>query len=382
MNESVVKELFGRLPWGFLGMIAMVFAIERFAIRDIPLYPEPGGRSWNHSSTGIARKTAGRDVVYFGDSLVKNEVLPKIVEEQSGKSGYNLALHSGSAPSSYYLLRRMVDSGVRPSSVLVDFEKSMLEIGPASPTRPFPWSELLTPSEAFQLAWQAGDPALFADILVKRTLRSARIRLEIRNSIMFALGGEVDREREITYANWRNFNRNEGAFVLDKNPAYQDTPILSGFAETPAKWNCDPVNAVYVRKFLRLAAQIEARVYLLLPPISPGSQSIHDHWGLEPPYVEFVRGLQDHYPNVVVLDARRMGFKSDVFYDWCHLDRDGVVVLSERIGAAIRETWDQKTASRWIALRPFGPRTGNAPYEVITDTFAKLRADRAVTFTR
>ena len=65
-----------------------------------------------------------------GDSLAKLGVAPSLVEARSGRSVYNLAVCAGQAPSSYFLLRRVLDSGARPTAILVDFFPRLLQVPP------------------------------------------------------------------------------------------------------------------------------------------------------------------------------------------------------------------------------------------------------------
>jgi len=358
-------------------MIALVVAIERYAVRNSLLVSSPkfGGIFWSFGSTRIKSKTLGRDILCFGDSMVLHGVVPAILHEPTGKRAYNLAIQSGSAPSSYFLLRRAVDAGARPSVILVDFVEDILTDNPASKTRPYPWAELLSLRETLELGWISRDADLLTDILIKRALRSVNIRFEIRQSILTALRGEVDQRRDFILATWRNLDQNQGACLYGKNPDFKDAPLLSHSGKgLPGTWNCDRVNAVYVRRFMELAAQVHARVYWLLTPVSPGWQSALDYLGDEARYISFIRRIQNEYPNVVVVDGRYAGFKSDVFLDSAHLDRDGAVALSASLGEIIQSTSDKTAlASRWIDLPAYALPSRPAPSEVFSDSLAIAR---------
>jgi hypothetical protein len=141
------------------------------------------------------------------------------------------------------------------------------------------------------------------------------------------------------------------------------------------KWKCDRVNAIYVRRFMELAAQIHARVYWLLTPASPGWQSVFDYMGDEARYLSFIRQIQREYPDVVVVDGRYAGFQSEIFLDSVHLDRDGAIALSASLGKIIRATWDNSApGSRWINLPAFAPVSSPAPTELMSESRAIARS--------
>jgi hypothetical protein len=355
-------------------MITLVVMTERYEARQLFRFATNGGQSWRYVSSVIKSKSQGREILCFGDSQVNFGVVPAVLEEETGKSAYNLSLHSGSAPSSYFLLRRAVNSGSRPGAIVVDFEYKILADGPASPSRPYAWAELLSLREAFELIREARDADFLAAIFVNRTLRSARHRFDIRDTIMAALKGEPDHQSMRTMGFWRNWNRNQGALIKPKDPSFVDAPVRPlPVRPLPGDWHCDPTNAVYVRKFLELARQIKARVYWLLPPVSPGTQCAVDSRSDEAMYLSFVRTLQVEYPHVVVIDARRAGFKSDVFLDGVHLACEGAVALSARIGKTLRTTWDQTTrTSRWIDLPAYAPPSSHAAVEDLGYSFGTV----------
>src|SRR5262249_40137641 len=152
-----------------------------------------------------------------------------------------------------------------------------------------------------------------------------------------ALSAEASTERESILAAWRNANRNQGACLYGKNPDFRDVPVIPRTEKTlPGTWECDRVNAMYVRKFLELAAQAHARVYWRLTPASPGWQSTFEYLGNEPRYTRFIRRIQERYPHVLVVDARYAGFRPDVFLDSVHLDCVGAAALSTGLAEVIR----------------------------------------------
>jgi hypothetical protein len=355
--------------------------IERQAVRNALLIPSPkfGGISWNYAPLHIKGKTLGREILCFGDSMVQLGVMPTILHDKTGMRAFNLAIQSGSAPSSYFLLRRALEAGARPSIIVVDFEKGILTDHPASKTRPYPWAELLSLRDVLELSWVARDPDLLADILVKQTVRSLNVRMEVRQRILSALRAEVNTDRESILATWRNVNRNQGACLYGKNPAFQDLPVIPRSRKgSPGTWECDRVNAMYVRKFLELAAQVHAQVYWLLTPASPGWQSTFEYMGNEARYIRFIRRIQKQNPHVLVVDARYSGFQPNVFLDSVHLDCEGAAALSTGLAEVIRDTRDKTgLAARWVALPAHHARPARpASSELFSESLAAIRSGR------
>lgn len=324
------------VPWALLGMLALVTLIERYGVRDNLNFMDNVAVSWKYTGKVVARKAPRNDILCFGDSLLKFGVLPPVVQARTGQRTYSLGLLSGSAPSSYFLLRRALEAGARPRSVVVDFARGILGDGPDSLTRPYPWADLLNLRETLELSWVARDPGLLASIAVRRLLPSDRRRFEIRAHIVAALKGRQTGQRDVAPALWRNWNTNEGGQANPKVGPFPDPVIPDEAAFKPGTWRCHPVNAFYVRKFLELAASRGIRVYWLLPPVTPGTLSHWVHSGDERLYLDYVRSEQSHFANVEVIDGRYSGFQREVFVDGVHLDRDGAAALSAGVGDILR----------------------------------------------
>ena len=109
--ENVGRRLSRQVPWGLIGMIPFVWAIEGFTTRHaadfLGTHPGVGGRP----RSPLEAETAGRDLLIFGDSQVKFGLLPGVIEKRTGLSGYNLAVLGGMPASSYGLLRGALQSG-------------------------------------------------------------------------------------------------------------------------------------------------------------------------------------------------------------------------------------------------------------------------------
>jgi hypothetical protein len=359
MNDAPRNHQRSPVPLGLMGMIALVAIVELGLIRGNLNFMGNVAVSWKYTGRTIKKKAPGNSILCFGDSMLKFGVLPRVVTEGTGQKTHNFAIHSGSAPSSYFLFRRALAMGVRPSAVVVDFARGILADGPASETRPYPWVELLEPLEAAELCWAAKDPGLVASLGLQSILHSVRLRHEIRAHVMAQLNAKPTGQRDVTPALWRNWNTNDGGQANPKVEAFADNLIPESAPIKTGTWRSDPVNALYVRRFLELAASRGLKVYWTLTPVTPGTFSSWVHSGDEQLYVDFVRREQARYRNVVVLDARDSGFERSVFVDGVHLDRDGAAALSAGISQALRQSMNEAESARtnWIKVPAFNDQT-------------------------
>src|SRR4051812_42261979 len=125
MRETRVVPRRGARPWGTMGMIVVVATVELLVHRvEDRHFTTNAALSWAYGGRAADRKAAGRDVLCFGDSMVKFGVAPRVLEDRLGTKAYNLALYAGSPTASYFLLRRALEAGARPSAILVDFQPS------------------------------------------------------------------------------------------------------------------------------------------------------------------------------------------------------------------------------------------------------------------
>ena len=80
-------------------MIGLVAGIEwTLAGHDLD-FTTPVHWDWRVIGKAATRpdRVAGKDVLIFGDSLVKFGVMPEVIKRRSGKVAYNFALHTGQA---------------------------------------------------------------------------------------------------------------------------------------------------------------------------------------------------------------------------------------------------------------------------------------------
>jgi hypothetical protein len=342
------------IAWGLLGMVALVSAIELREFRDNDAFVGQVAASWRYTGRVVGKKSRGKGILCFGDSMLKNGVLPRVVAARTGGKVYNLALQGGSAPSSYFLLRRALEAKARPSAIVVDFSRQILSWDPASSVTPLPWADLLTPGEAVELCREARDPDLLASILVQGLLASDRYRYEVRSHVLACLKDNLATRIRTPRVYRRNWAVNDGGQANPKAQPFTEAVIPPGIPPLPGTWRCHPVNAAYLRRFLDLASRHQIPVYWLLPPVTPGTQSVWEHQGEESLYDDFIREHLRRTPNLTVIDGRHANFPSRVFMDGVHLDHDGAVSLSVALGEALTSAGTASNSrTRWIKLPEF-----------------------------
>ena len=362
-----------RFPLGLAGMVGLLVLIEGgIAEHEQPTLSTNAAMSWRFGAKSAEGRALGKDVLLFGDSQVQFNLAPNVLQERSGLSAYNLALHAAPPPASYFLLKRALASGARPSAVVVDFQPNVLGMDPAGQARL--WSEFLTTGEAFELAVEARDPDLFAQVVVGNLLPSARARHELRAALSETLNG-LDPARKVRFwltPLWRNWRVNLGSNVNPPDPNHAER--LADYRWlAPDSWGRERAPVAFARKFLDLAEQEGIAVFWLLPPNHPTVIAERDRKGLDEGYTRFVRSVQARYENVRVVDARRAGYGREVFADLAHLDRQGVEVLSRDVGDLLARYRGGEVLPSWIELPRFEPWPGEHPVEDIKQSRVALR---------
>jgi hypothetical protein len=375
MDRSSRTRVLAKAPCGFLAMLALVSAFEWCVVRGNLAYVDTVADSWRYAGRVVEKKAPGCEVLYFGDSNVKFGIAPPVIRQESGLKGFNLALHSGSAASSYFLLERALEAGARPLSVVVDFSRIILGDGPGSTTRLYPWADLLSLGETARLGLDARDPRLFASVLTRRFLPSFRGRFEIRSAVTASLSGGPNHQGENNAVQERNWAVNSGGHVAPNGGRFEDIVIPKTFAPKQGTWVCDPVNLRYVERFIGLAARHHVTVYWLLPPVSPGTQSQWEYMGDEAPFIDLVQRVLARHGNLVVVDGRDSGFGADLFTDGVHLGRAGAVGLSAGLAAVLKGRAPSRGDGRWVRLPEYnGERTRGLVVEDLVQS--KMALDR------
>ena len=354
------------VPWGLLGMVVLVALGEGFVGRLEPSIT--GVEPWDWRRTGHAASGSPEvreaSILCFGDSLVKLGVQPRVIQEVlGGRRAYSLALCAGRAPSSYFLLRRALESGVKPKALVVDFNDSFLAEPPETTLRLY--SEILRPDEARELARTMGHPDFASTVLTFQGLRTAKNRFEIRRAIVDSLLGKADfaRKRAVSTALRKNWKANLGAQVMPKAATVlPDDPAAWAWVQ-PSGWLPDPTNAAYLSAFFELAEAHEIPAFWLLPPLHPGFTSRRLELGLDAAFDAFVARTLAKFPRVVVVDGRGAKYDASLFIDMAHLDLDGSRRLSLALASVMAEAL-ARPGPRIVTLPPALARqvaAGGAP---------------------
>jgi hypothetical protein len=129
-------------------MIVLVMLAERFVVRHAFDFLSPDDHAYSRSAKFAAKNSRNYDILCFGESLTKLGVVPRVIRERTGRQAYNLAL-SGSPPmASYFLLRRVLESGAKPRAVIVDFSPILLRTGPRQALQR--WASMVSTAEAWE----------------------------------------------------------------------------------------------------------------------------------------------------------------------------------------------------------------------------------------
>ncbi len=362
-----------RLPSGLLGMLALVVAIESaVAGRRLDLV-NPAAEDWRSAARAAEYRSRDRDVLCFGDSLVKYGVLPRVIEAKAGLRSYNLATAGGTMPSAYFLLRRAFDSGARPKAIVADFAALML----ADPDPPAlaNYAELATLGDCLDLAWNARDAGFFGSLAVAKLLPSSRWRFELRGSLLAALGGRSASPRPTTENLQKLWADQLGAQPMPTMPPRPPTAGVLVDGCSPLDWSIEPRNRRYLDRFLALAEAREVPVFWLIPPLGPEVHARRAIRGSDDAYARFARDRAARHRSVVVVDARHSGYDDSVHIDHMHLDRRGAKILTADLAALLADRLGAGAGQpAWVDLPPFAGRTGDEPARSIaTSTGATIR---------
>jgi hypothetical protein len=364
MKASTGQGRVSRLPLGLFTMLVLIFACESFFARNALSFRRSWVWDWEISRGNAVSNAKDCDVLCFGDSLVKFSVLPRVLKKRGDLRAYNLAINAGPISASFIQFRRAIEAGARPKAVIVDFTFLMLPHTILGFEDLMPY--LLNTRDCAEMASTIHDASFFGRVMLKRALPSIRDRNEIRANILEAFRGEANTRPAITWA-IMNWSENLGAQVMPPTPRRADEPLFTEGLQ--AHWEANHDNLVYLRRFLRLAASRDIRVYWLLPPIDPDLQERRDREGLDDKFLSVVNEMVRRYPNLVVLDARHAQYKKELHIDPIHLDRRGAALLSSDIANALRQP---PPSHRWLVMPKYADRNAD---ELLRDMEQSIVAD-------
>lgn len=362
------------LPWGLVGMLGIVLAIESCLARHALDLSPPNHWDWreNGRSAGRSDRVHGRDLLIFGDSALKFGLMPGVIEERTGRRSFNLALSSGQTTSSYFLLRRALRAGATPSAILIDVTPHMFMFSPKINQQL--WPDILTGSETCDLSWSVHDLDFFSTLLLAKTLPSIQYRQDIRSLVLAAFRGEESTYVHKNRVYLRNWTVNEGAQLESEKP----TPFFDPDQWTHQLypfWAPDPVNRAYLERFLELAGSRNIPVLWVLPPIHPAVQYRIERSGFDAAFIDFVQQIRSKYPKTTVIDARKAGFVEEEFLDVIHLDRRGALRFSESMADLLARRDRPLIGGSWVKLDAGRAREINLPMEDLTSSAEFLRGE-------
>ncbi len=361
------------LPAGLLAAIAIVVAGERAIDRGRLEYAGMIA-FWDETAQAAEREAVGSDILFVGDSLVKLGLLPAVFDGHASMRSYNLGMASSAPPAGYFVVHRALSAGARPKAIVVGYSPFLLRESLSKQSNE--WPELLRPAEAAGLAIDARDPEFLASTLAARWIPSLRMRPRLRKTVALALAGRRDGERHMIFPFARNTRVNRGAMAAPVNSLFRGDST----AEAAAAFSTNPaplaIHRDYLRKLLRLATDRQIVLYWLIPPLSPAAQSRREAVGSDAEFSKLIAELQAEFPAMVVVDARRSGYRDDHFIDPIHLNHRGAARLTADFAAVVR---DPSTGpGRWVDLPDPTGRDEPTPVEDLAASAEWLaRAGRA-----
>jgi len=123
-NEATMSHV-PRKPGGLAAWSACSGVAGRRVLPGAPGSPPAqcaSARPIDSPGGGRRTRRVAHDVLCFGDSQMKFGIAPHVVAARTGRPAYNLAIVGGQPPASYFLLRRALEAGARPSAVLFDLQ--------------------------------------------------------------------------------------------------------------------------------------------------------------------------------------------------------------------------------------------------------------------
>jgi hypothetical protein len=359
-----------RFPAGLLGSLVLIAAVESGVAASWISFTEPSALAWPLSHAAAVREAKEARILCFGDSLAKHGLLPQILGERLGEPAYNLALPASTAPAHYFLLRRALDAGAEPRTIIVDYMPGLL-----TGTPPFGmpyWALIVGPREVAELAWSWPGRDFVAELVAHWLFPSYQSRHQIRGSIAAAVRGKTTRILENNLMLRRNWRIHLGGQFTQDNNIWDGFPTQAEHdRHLSTRFWCHPLNKKYIHKFFDLAESRGIRVYWLLPPVTPEIQRRRNESGADEKYSRFAREIAARHPGVVVLDARPSGYGHTRFVDPIHLTGKGALALSADVAEAIAHD-----GPRWVTLPAYRDRTPGRPFEEVEQSRVEVLAGR------
>lgn len=344
----------GSIPLGLIGMIVLVMVVESWLGKHDRMYRAIMPSCYRFTRQMAEREAPQSDLLGFGDSLMKFGFVPRIIQQGTGRKAYNLAIVGGQPPASYAALRQALRAGAKPSAIVFDCKANILSTDFQMNRDNV--ADLFELRDALDVAWSTRDAGFFAAVAIDRTLNSARRRNEVRTAVLKALRGEKASPWTTVGPYLRNAIVNQGAFINPKGQFDGRIDPNQKGVYLPETWTPDRVNALYIRRFLRLAESRGIPVYWVVPPIIPEVQVLREQAGLDENYIRFVQKMQRRHANLIVIDGRHSGYAYSQFADPAHLNNEGAAAFSAGLAEVLRsDLGEPGQRTRWVALPPYRP---------------------------
>jgi hypothetical protein len=369
MPVDALRKRFRAAPWGLVGMLVLIAIVESVLSRHEIDFRLPIEEQWRVQGRESRRQAVRAEILCLGDSLVAQGVIPAVLEQRLGRPTYNLGLGGGQFPAHYFLLRRALESGAKPSALVIDAMPLQLTIT-ASERVPL-WATLLDTREIFEMAWISGDPSFLASALLAKQLPSIRFRLSIRQAIEAELSGSALSRRETNLAGSRNLRFNQGALILHPYGNFQIDPRHQRWVY-PAVVKPNRLNAESMERFFELAESHKIPVFWLLTPVCPTIQAHADQAGTSETHARFVREVQTRHPGITVVDARRSAYPETALGDSIHLAYPGAAVFTADLADAMAEALKDANHAKWVKLPPYLDRPIEFRHEDLAESLKAL----------
>jgi hypothetical protein len=324
---------------------------------------------WQESARAARGLEADSDVLCFGDSVIKLGILPRVLEDRLGVSAYNLGVLGGQAPTSYFLLRRVLEQGIRPRAILINFSENLLAGSPTASAAC--WASSIGWRESLDVAWHSKDPAVAVSSVFHGFFPGWCDQRDWSPLLTFGAhkkSGTVSADDPRVFE--RNWLVNRGAQAAPR----RFVPVESITTTDRAGWQPDPANEVYVDRLLHTAMASRTPVFWLLPP------SIREHperpvrTHVSALYRRFVATRVAEFSCLTVLDGERLQWSARVFRDPLHLNRDGAVRFSLAVADAVApRLLRDATGARWIDVVETSEQEA-IPYQNLVEDLDQSRA--------
>jgi hypothetical protein len=381
-----------RWPWGLIVSLGMILMVERYFVRHDRSFTEIANINWRYAKQMSGSAAARTEILCLGSSQTKFGLLPRVIEAETGKGAFNLAVCGAAAPTSYFVLRRALENGARPQAIVFDCPASPFDRSQPDEVETYllrnrrRWPELLDLRDTLDLSMEAHDATFFARTVTCRLLPSYKARFEVRAKILAKLRGDKSETRQVFHLFKRNWQANGGTCSYPRNlkleAEYRGDVVMTEPQPEPSSYQVNPLHKAYTRRLLDLAAAHGIRVFFVVPPILATRQQLKNQTGEDQHLTRFVSGIQARYPNLVVIDARRAGFPVEAFMDEVHLNGAGAASLSTEVATVIRRTLSDPAPERlWVTLSEYHPLAADRPvlYEDISQSTLALRAESRAT---